>query len=270
MRSVCPVPDPRSPFFSPHGGGGGSLSKWTCPRAVRLCARVCGRPCARGAPRGCCLFSADNSDVAPLRSSGFHVAKWLQRLPTNNSPTLGGVETTEAAGFPCRVPLGLKDTPPAGTARVGVGVGAREGTRLQTSIYLSVCRAGHDGLRVLLGEEIHYCPDLSLGLFTLESVLGRSSRPPLWQKCLKSAFLWPCHGGHPPLASLHISPNRRGSIRRAPPWQHGSQLTKCCLDGMRLLLSAVEPFAQILLSIDEFFVLQQFSPGTSVGWTQLC
>lgn len=99
--------------------------------------------------------------------------------------------------------------------------------------------------------------------YTLESVLGRSSRPPLWQECLKSVFR--CHVGHPPLALLHISPNRRGSIRRAPPWQHGSQLTKCCLDGMRLLLSAVEPFAQILLSIDEFFVLQQFSRERLLG-----
>lgn len=70
--------------FFLHGGGGGSLSEWTCPCAVRLCARVCGRPCARRASRGWSLFSADNSDVAPLSSSGIHVAKWLQRLPTNN------------------------------------------------------------------------------------------------------------------------------------------------------------------------------------------
>lgn len=70
--------------FFLHGGGEGSLSEWTCPCAVRLCARVCGRPCAGRASRGWSLFSADNSDVAPLSSSAFHVAKWLQRLPTNN------------------------------------------------------------------------------------------------------------------------------------------------------------------------------------------
>lgn len=134
LAPCAPSLIPPSPFFSLHGGGGGSLSKWTCPRAVRPCARVCGRACARGAPRGRSAFSADNSDVAPLRSSGFHVAKWLQRLPTNNSPTLGGVEASQAAGFPCRAPLGLRDTLSAGTARLALAVGVGVGGHQITSI----------------------------------------------------------------------------------------------------------------------------------------
>lgn len=78
-------------------------------RRASLRASPCTAVCARSSLKlisllheqlGCWSFS----------SSGFHVAKWLQRLPTNNWLTLWGVETTKAAGFPCRAPLGLKDT----------------------------------------------------------------------------------------------------------------------------------------------------------------
>jgi len=75
LKFAFPVP---SLFF--HSGGGGSV----CAPCV-FCARVRVRVCARARDSskrisllheqlGCWSFSA----------SGFHVAKWLQRLPTNN------------------------------------------------------------------------------------------------------------------------------------------------------------------------------------------
>lgn len=46
------IPPPLFFFFSTAQEEEEEVYEWTCPCAVRLCARVCGRPCARRASRG--------------------------------------------------------------------------------------------------------------------------------------------------------------------------------------------------------------------------